>query len=224
MNSTQPHGKFITFEGGEGAGKTTQITRLTERLRERGHNVVTTREPGGAPGADSIRALLVSGATDKWDPISEVLLLYAARREHLNQTIRPALDAGAWVLCDRFADSTLAYQGYGHGVSREFIAQLHAAVVGDDDPDLTLILDMPISVGLGRAHARNTNTKSAEDRFERMGHEFHDRLRAGFLEIAAAAPARYAVIDADDSLDGVAGAVWSAVTRKFADDMADGDE
>lgn len=224
MNSRQPRGKFITFEGGEGAGKTTQIKRLAERLRDRGLDVVTTREPGGAPGADSIRALLVSGATDKWDPVSEVLLLYAARREHLNQTIRPALDAGAWVLCDRFSDSTLAYQGYGHGVSHEFIAQLHDAVVGGDDPDLTMILDLPVSVGLERALARNTDAKSVEDRFERMGSAFHDRLREGFLEIAAAAPARYAVINADDSMDAVSDAVWSAVSGKFTDEMASGDE
>ncbi|MEK9901110.1 MAG: dTMP kinase, partial [Rhodospirillaceae bacterium] len=107
MSATPAQGKFITFEGGEGAGKTTQIARLSERLREHGIDAITTREPGGAPGADSIRSLLVSGATDKWDPVSEVLLLYAARREHLKQTIRPALAQGAWVLCDRFADSTM---------------------------------------------------------------------------------------------------------------------
>lgn len=221
MNANQPRGKFITFEGGEGAGKTTQIKRLADRLRDAGLDVVTTREPGGAPGADSIRALLVSGATDKWDPISEVLLLYAARREHLNQTIRPALEAGAWVLCDRFADSTLAYQGYGHGVSRDFIAGVHAAVVGDSEPDLTLILDLPVTAGLERANTRNTDSKSAEDRFERMGTAFHDRLREGFLEIAATAPERYAVIDARGSLDEVGDAVWTAVSGVFPNLGAD---
>ncbi|HCP00910.1 MAG TPA: dTMP kinase, partial [Rhodospirillaceae bacterium] len=143
MNATKPNGKFITFEGGEGSGKTTQISHLANRLSAHGIEVITTREPGGAPGADSIRSLLVSGATNKWDPVSEVLLLYAARREHLNQTIRPALAKGAWVLCDRFADSTMAYQGYGHGISQEFIREVHSSVVGEFGPDLTLLLDIP---------------------------------------------------------------------------------
>ncbi|MBO21684.1 MAG: dTMP kinase [Rhodospirillaceae bacterium] len=215
MNANQPAGKFITFEGGEGAGKTTQITRLADQLRSRGIETITTREPGGAPGADSIRSLLVSGATDKWDPLSEALLLYAARREHLKQTIRPALNQGAWVLCDRFADSTMAYQGYGHGISKEFITALHDAVVGDSNPDLSLIIDIPVEVGIARANSRNTTTQSGEDRFERMGKDFHERLRAGFLEIAASAPDRVRVIDADTTPDAVSNAVWQAVAAAF---------
>jgi len=215
MNANQQRGKFITFEGGEGAGKTTQIARLADRLNARDISTITTREPGGAPGADSIRSLLVSGATDKWDPVSEALLLYAARREHLKQTIRPALEKGAWVLCDRFADSTMAYQGYGHGISKAFIRTLHAEVVGDDDPDLTLILDIPVDVGVGRAVSRNTSTRSGEDRFERMDKSFHERLRAGFLDIAANAPERVRVIDADSTPEAITETVWQAVCYKF---------
>lgn len=215
MNANQPHGKFITFEGGEGAGKTTQIARLAERLNALDIPTITTREPGGAPGADSIRSLLVSGATDKWDPVSEVLLLYAARREHLKQTIRPALDKGAWVLCDRFADSTMAYQGYGHGISRAFIRTVHDEVVGESDPDLTLILDIPVDIGIGRAVSRNTSTRSGEDRFERMDKPFHERLRSGFLDIAAGAPERVRVIDADSTPDAITDTVWQTVTDKF---------
>lgn len=215
MNANKPRGKFITFEGGEGAGKTTQIARLADRLNALDIPTITTREPGGAPGADSIRSLLVSGATDKWDPISEVLLLYAARREHLKQTIRPALDQGAWVLCDRFADSTMAYQGYGHGISKDFIDALHAAVVGDSDPDLTLVLDIPVDVGIERAVSRNTSTRSGEDRFERMDTSFHERLRAGFLDIAAHAPQRVTVIDADSTPEAITDSIWRTVTEKF---------
>lgn len=215
MNAIQQRGKFITFEGGEGAGKTTQIARLADRLAALDIPTITTREPGGAPGADSIRSMLVSGATDKWDPVSEVLLLYAARREHLNQTIRPALDQGAWVLCDRFADSTMAYQGYGHGISRDFIRTVHTEVVGPFDPDLTLILDIPVEVGIGRAVSRNTSTRSGEDRFERMDTSFHERLRAGFLDIAAGEPDRVTVIDADTSPEAITDVIWQTVSARF---------
>jgi dTMP kinase len=217
-------GRFITLEGGEGAGKTTQIARLADRLRACGISVLTTREPGGAPGADSIRALLVSGATDKWDPISETLLMYAARRQHLTQTINPALARGEWVLCDRFADSTLAYQGYGHGVSQTFIAGLCDAVVGGDGPDLTLILDMPVETGLSRAGARNAEaaagTRAAEDRFERMGMAFHERLRAGFRDIAAQEPGRCAIVDATGEIEAVSDAIWQEVRTRLAEDLA----
>lgn len=215
MTTDRRSGKFITFEGGEGTGKTTQIKRLAGHLRLLGHDVVTTREPGGAPGADSIRSLLVSGATDKWDPLSECLLLFAARREHLVKTIWPAMEQGAWVLCDRFADSTLAYQGYGHNVPVSFIENLYEVVVGDFAPDLTLILDLDVTVGLGRANTRNTDTASREDRFERMDVAFHERLRAGFLEIARNAPERCAVIDADNTPENVADGVRSAVQTRL---------
>jgi len=220
MTADRPSGKFITFEGGEGTGKTTQIKLLAEGLRAQGHEVVTTREPGGAPGADSIRSLLVSGATDKWDPLSECLLLFAARREHLNKTIWPAFAQGAWVLCDRFSDSTMAYQGYGHDVPRPFIQGLYDMVVGDFAPDLTLILDLDVKVGLDRANTRNAETASGEDRFERLDQAFHERLRQGFLEIAQSAPERCTIIDADNTPDIVGAAIWMAVEKRLDTQMA----
>lgn len=215
MTAEPRSGKFITFEGGEGTGKTTQIARLADYLRAEGHDVITTREPGGAAGADSIRSLLVSGATNKWDPLSECLLLFAARREHLNKTIWPAMTQGAWVLCDRFADSTFAYQGYGHNVPIPFIEQLYDAVVGDFAPDLTLVLDIDVEVGLGRANTRNADNASREDRFERMDLSFHERLRQGFLEIARNAPERCAVIDADHDPDIVSDIVRAMVNTRL---------
>ncbi len=215
MNSDRRRGTFITFEGGEGTGKTTQIRLLAERLRADGHDVVTTREPGGATGADSIRSLLVSGATDKWDPISECLLLFAARREHLVKTIWPSMEQGAIVLCDRFADSTLAYQGYGHNVPIPFIDGLYRSVVGDFQPDLTLVLDLDVSVGLGRAISRNTSAASSEDRFEKMDPAFHERLRTGFLEIARKSNGRCVVIDADREPGEIAQDVLDTVSARL---------
>jgi dTMP kinase len=219
MSADKQHGQFITFEGGEGTGKTTQVQLLASLLRARGHDVVTTREPGGAAGADTIRSLLVSGATDKWDPLSESLLLFAARREHLVKTIWPALEQGAWVLCDRFADSTLAYQGYGHSVPIEFIENLYDVVVGEFVPDLTLILDIDVEIGLARANARNTDTASREDRFERMDIAFHERLRTGFLDIARNDPGRCAVIDADNQPDIVGAEIWKTVETRLQPEM-----
>jgi len=219
MSVDKQHGQFITFEGGEGTGKTTQVQLLASLLRDRGHDVVTTREPGGAAGADTIRSLLVSGATDKWDPLSESLLLFAARREHLVKTIWPALEQGAWVLCDRFADSTLAYQGYGHSVPIEFIENLYDVVVGEFVPDLTLILDIDVEIGLARANARNTDTASREDRFERMDIAFHERLRTGFLDIARNDPGRCAVIDADNQPDIVGAEIWKTVETRLQPEM-----
>jgi dTMP kinase len=181
MAKAQP-GRFITLEGGEGAGKSTQIGRLANRLEDAGIGVITTREPGGAPGADTIRSILVSGDIDRWDPMSEALLNFAARREHLIRTIWPALERGHWVLSDRFADSTMAYQGYGHGVDRELINTLYRAAVGDFRPDMTIVLDLPVTEGLRRANQRNDGSESAEDRYERMGKSFHQRLRDGYLD------------------------------------------
>jgi len=222
MANAQP-GRFITLEGGEGAGKSTQIASLAKRLEDAGIDVISTREPGGAPGADTIRSILVSGDTDRWDPMSEALLNFAARREHLMRTIWPALERGHWVLSDRFADSTMAYQGYGHGVDRDLIAALYRAAVGDFHPDMTIMLDLPVAEGLRRANERNGAAGAGEDRYERMDVAFHERLRAGFLEIAAAEPERCVVIDASGEPDNVAALIWSAVTNKFAGDLSAND-
>ena len=213
-------GRFITLEGGEGAGKSTQIATLTKRLENAGIGVISTREPGGAPGADTIRSILVSGDTDRWDPMSEALLNFAARREHLIRTIWPVLERGHWVLSDRFADSTMAYQGYGHGVDRKLIGALYQAAVGDFHPNLTLMLDLPVAEGLRRANQRNGAGDGAEDRYERMDVAFHERLRSGFLAIAAAEPERCVVIDASGDADNVAALIWTAVSGKFADDLS----
>jgi dTMP kinase len=204
-------GHFISFEGGEGAGKSTQIRRLAARLEGLGAPVALTREPGGSPGAESLRDLLVRGDADRWSALAETLILYAARADHLERRIRPALAKGAWVLCDRFADSTRAYQGAGGGTPVEVIAALEQAVIGADWPELTLILDLPPAVGLARADARG----GAEQRFEGKGLAFHERLRAGFLAIAEVEPARCRVIDADAGVDEVAEAVWAAVCDRF---------
>jgi dTMP kinase len=204
-------GKFITFEGGEGAGKSTQLKRLVARLEAAGREVVATREPGGSPGAESIRDLVLKGAADRWSPVTETLLMYAARRDHIERVIRPALARGAWVVCDRFADSTRAYQGAAGGTDPELIAAMEAYILEETRPDLTLIFDMPVAVGLERAHAR----AGSEMRFESKGLAFHERLREGFLAVARAEPERCAVIDAQGSLDEVEQAVWAAVESRL---------
>ncbi|UEM06206.1 dTMP kinase [Skermanella rosea] len=203
-------GRFITFEGGEGAGKSTQLKLLVAALAGQGRDVLPTREPGGATGAEEIRRLLVSGEPGRWDGVTEALLHFAARRDHLTRTVWPALDAGRWVVSDRFADSTMAYQGYGHGLGRETIEQLYAVAVGDFAPDLTLILDIPPGTGVARAHARH----DGEDRYERMDLSFHRRLRDGFLDIASREPGRCVVIDAGGTIEQVHAAVLAAVTRR----------
>lgn len=203
-------GFFISFEGGEGAGKSTQIRRLAERLQAAGHDVVLTREPGGSPGAEAIRELLVNGAADRWSPVTETLLMYAARRDHVERVIRPALAQGKVVLCDRFADSTRAYQGAGGDAPASLIASLEEHVLNGAVPVLTLILDLPAQVGLQRAEARG-----GAARFESKGLEFHERLRAGYLEIARREPERCVVIDADASLDAVTAAIADAVAQRL---------
>jgi dTMP kinase len=211
MCAVMARGYFITFEGGEGAGKSTQIARLADRLSGQGTDVVATREPGGSPGAEAIRDLLVRGAADRWSSLTETLLINAARRDHVERVISPALARGAVVLCDRFADSTRAYQGAGGGVSAGLIASLEAAVVGEARPDLTLIFDLPACEGLARAAAR----AGAETRFEAKGLTFHERLRAAFLAIAAEAPERCCLIDATADREAVARAVWDAVAPRL---------
>ena len=204
-------GRFITLEGGEGAGKSTQIARLKTFLEKQGRAVVTTREPGGAPGAEMVRKLLVEGPAERWDGVTEALLHFAARREHLRSTVWPALKRNDWVVSDRFADSTMAYQGYGHGIDRTLLDKLYGIAVGDFRPDLTLILDLPVEAGLARASARRGN----ETRYESLPRDFHERVRKGFLDIAAAEPARCAVIDATADVDAVASAIAEAVTLRL---------
>ncbi len=212
-------GRFITFEGGEGTGKSTQAALLADWLRGRGIEALATREPGGAEGAELIRRLLVEGDTGRWSPMTEALLHFAARKENLDHTIMPALAAGHWVICDRFADSTMAYQGQAQGLGREIVSGLCDIVLGDFRPDLTLILDMPAEVGLARARERlqlSLAEWTSEDRYERMGGDFHDRLRTAFLEIAEREPARCVVIDATRDVGAVAGSIWECVAHRFA--------
>lgn len=217
--TAQPHqsrgGHFITLEGGEGAGKSTQVRRLAAALSARGIDVVQTREPGGTPGAEDIRSLLVTGDPARWDAMTETLLHYAARRAHVEKTVKPALARGTWVISDRFADSTMAYQGYAGSVGREAVAALHSLVLGDFTPDLTLVLDLPVETGLARARARMSGSSQAEDRYERMGLAFHESLRAAFHDIAAREPARCRLVDAGGNPDQVAAALWQAVATRF---------
>ena len=201
--------RFITLEGGEGAGKSTQARRLAAALRASGLEVLETREPGGSPGAEEIRRLLTTGEPARWSPMAETLLHFAARSDHIRRTIRPALKAGRWVCCDRFSDSTMAYQGYGHGIDRSFIARLADAVLGDLRPDLTLVFDLPVEQGLMRAAARAGH----EDRYEKMDRQFHEALRRGYLEIAAGNPQRYVVIDAS----GDESTTWRRVSAAIRD-------
>jgi dTMP kinase len=196
---------FITLEGGEGVGKSSQMGALSEKLREQGLDVVTTREPDGP-----IRDLLVIGDA-QWQPQAEALLHFAARSEHLSNIVRPALAVGSWVVCDRFADSTMAYQGIVQGAGIGFVNELYDLVVGDFAPDLTLILDLPFEIGLARAIDRGTG----EDRYERMGAEFHGKLRQAFVDIAANNTARCILIDANQPVEGVSVHIWQAVARRF---------
>jgi dTMP kinase len=206
-------GRLITFEGGEGAGKSTQIDRLAAALSAAGLTVVVSREPGGTVGSEAIRELLLNGPPERWLPLGETLLLLAARLDHVERRIRPALAGGRWVLCDRFADSTRVYQGMAGDVGVELVDRLQYASIGDLAPDLTLILDVPVEIGLARRGV------SAANRFEHKGHAFHQRVRDGFLQLAAAEPGRFWVIDGARSVDAVARDVRLAVEARFALDL-----
>ena len=208
-------GNFITLEGGEGAGKTTQIKLLADALKAGGLDPIITREPGGSPAAEVIRSLLVEGAVDRWQPMTEALLNFAARLEHVQATIEPALAAGRWVLCDRFADSTVAYQGYGHDLGRAVIDELHRLVLGYFQPDLTVILDIPVAEGLIRATNRERAKGSREDRYEHMDEGFHQRLRDGFLDIARRNQERCVVIDAAQEPDKVQAEIRAVVGQRL---------
>lgn len=194
---------FITFEGGEGAGKTTQIKRLAEYLTAKGHEVITTREPGGTPEAEKIRNLIVQRDGGNWTPMAEVLLVFAAREMHVKDLIQPALDAGKIVICDRFYDSTWAYQGYGHGMDLKVIETIQKQVLGDFEPDFTFILDLPVEEGLRRSGQQLKVEDSTEDRFENLNLEFHNRLRQGFLDIAAKNNPRCKIINALQTIEEI---------------------
>lgn len=201
-------GYFITLEGGEGAGKSTQARRLALALAAAGVPVLRTREPGGAPGAERIRDLLLSPGS--WDSLTEAMLHFAARREHVVRSIRPMLEAGAWVICDRFADSTLAYQGAGQGLAFETWARLCDLTLEGLQPDLTLILDLPVEAGLARAAARST-----ADRYEKLGADFHARIRAGFADIARREPTRCVVLDAARDAEAVYASITETLRQRL---------
>ena len=205
-----PSGKFITFEGGDGAGKSTQIKRLAAAIEKTGLTVTVTREPGGSRGAETIRAMLLDPDAE-WDPPTEALLHFAARADHYTTKIAPALKEGAGVLCDRFADSTRAYQGYGLGLDMGAIETLYEIALDDFVPDLTIILDIPVETGVERMIERGADP----DRYEKMDTAFHERLRQGFLEIAKQDPDRCAVIDADNDIDTVTARIFDCVETRM---------
>jgi dTMP kinase len=206
-------GRFITFEGGEGAGKSTQAERLAARLRTLAIGVVVTREPGGSAGADIMRHVLLSGAAKPLGPVAETLLFAAARADHIGTTIGPALQQGKWVVCDRFIDSTRVYQGALGAVDPKLIRGLERLTASDAVPDLTFILDLPAETGLARAAQRRGGAQA--DRFETEAIEFHTRLRQAFRDIATAEPQRCVLIDADRSADKVAEEIWSVVNSRL---------
>jgi dTMP kinase len=216
MMAATRKGRFITLEGGEGVGKSTQARLLAERLEPMGISVVVTREPGGSPGAEALREVILSGKAAPFGPSGEAILFSAARIDHIDNTIAPALARGAWVVCDRFADSTRAYQGAAGKLDPALIASLERVAVGEVRPDLTLMLDLPAEKGLARAAARR-GSKAAADRFEREDAAFHETLRQAFLEIARAEPQRCAVIDADRAPEDVAQAIWACARERLAD-------
>jgi dTMP kinase len=206
-------GRFITLEGGEGAGKSTQAERLAARLRALAVGVVVTREPGGSAGADIMRHVLLSGAAKPLGPVAETLLFAAARDDHVRATIAPALAEGRWVVCDRFIDSTRVYQGVLGRVDPKLIRGLERLTVSDTMPDLTLILDLPAEIGLGRAAQRRAGAQP--DRFETETIEFHTNLRQAFRRIAGAEPQRCVLVDANRPVDKVAEDIWAAVNSRL---------
>lgn len=200
-------GLFITFEGGEGAGKTTQLRLLKEKLEKAGRTVLATREPGGTPGAEAIRKLLVNGDAYEWNAETEVLLHFAARCDHVEKLINPGLEEGSIVISDRFYDSTYAYQGYGQGFDLKKLDAVRTTMIGDIKPDITFLLDLPVDIGMKRV--------TEQQRYERLPVEFHEKLRQGFLTLAKAEPNRIKTVDATQSAENVAAAVWAEVQKKL---------
>jgi dTMP kinase len=213
IKRTPGRGRFISFEGGEGAGKSTQIKKLSERLEAAKLRSIVTREPGGSPGAEVIRHVLLSGMGKLLGPDAETLLFAAARDDHVRTVIQPALNQGTWVLCDRFSDSTRVYQGKVGNVAPGLLNAMERVTIGDLKPDLTIILDIPVEIGMKRAAARRGN--AAPDRFESEDIKFHQNLRDAYREIAAAEPNRCVLIDASADANTVAGLVWTALRDRF---------
>lgn len=201
----------MTFEGGEGAGKSTQIRLLADALRRRGHEVLVTREPGGSPGAEAVRHVLLSGAAEEFGTRMEAILFAAARADHVEEVIRPALARGMIVLCDRFMDSSRVYQGVTGNLDADFIEALVRVAINGTVPDRTVILDIPAEIGLGRARGRGEGQATAPDRFEREKTETHEKRREAFLDIAAAEPERCAVIDALQAQEDIAAQILDCV-------------
>jgi dTMP kinase len=199
-NNNPAYGRFITLEGGEGAGKSTQIKLLAARLENAGKKILITREPGGTKGAEAIRELLVKGDDYKWDSLSQTLLLFSARRDHIKKIILPAMKSGTWVICDRFYDSTFAYQGAALGLDDSVIAKIKELAIGDIVPDKTFILDVPVELGLSRV--------TVEQHYERLGHDFHAKLRQGFLDLEKKYPQRIIVINAQQDVAKVENDIW----------------
>ncbi len=203
-------GRFITFEGGEGAGKSTQVRLLAERLTGEGRAMLRTREPGGSPGAEIIRRILVEGEPDRWPALAETLLFLAARADHVERVIEPALATGQWVICDRFSDSTVVYQGAGRGLGMDRVRRLQQQV-GTITPDLTFMLDVEPRVGL----MRTVNRGKGEDRFEQFDATFHRQLRESFLEVARQEAQRCVTVDSSRPTEMVANDIWQTVKARF---------
>ena len=204
-------GKFITLEGGEGSGKSTQVRRLAAFLRTKGIETVETREVGGSPSAEAIRNLWLSPKDGYWDPLTELLLIMAARREHLTKTVFPALERGAWVISDRFADSTRAYQGIGLGLGLEAVEDIYRRIAPGFEPDLTLLLDLPVGAGLARMAKRG----GQDDRYQQKDIDFHQKLRDAYLGLAKTNASRFRIVDASKDEPGVAESIEHAVRERF---------
>ena len=214
MTQPSPKGRFITFEGPEGSGKSTQVRRLASRLRQHGREVLVTREPGGTPTCEAIRGILQHDKTgEAIGPAAELLLFEASRAQLVAQVIAPALLQGAWVVCDRFADSTTAYQGYGRGFELLTVQQLNGVAVQGCVPDLTILLDVPVESGFERLKGRPATGKAGHDRIERESRDFHERVRAGYLQLAKRWPERIRMIDGLRAEDVIAEDIWKVVAH-----------
>ena len=212
-------GRFITFEGGEGGGKSTQTRLLQDALASNGIESILTREPGGSAGAEEIRELIVTGSADRWDPLTELCLLYAARRDHWLKVIKPKLEHGIWVISDRFADSSIVYQGYAGDIDIDTVLNIHNVVLGEVWPDLTIVLDLPPELGLERSYKRDTANNSKDTRFEKRELHFHNLLREGFQFLHSKSPDRICVIDGTKTIKEVEIEVFSIIKNRFVELM-----